>query len=151
MVNGFIDHLYAGLRTTSNYSATNNLHNSQITTAPAKCIHPAVSSPAVPWQRLLTVEILQLHALRSSLHSLPWRTHWSVNSLAAISHQHPSLLFTAGLSTQHWIELNWTDGSLAPLLITSRHGPRRKRLFLAIPIFLRAYALHRERVYRAVA
>jgi hypothetical protein len=28
---------------------------------------PAVSSQAVPWQRLLTVDILQLHALTSSL------------------------------------------------------------------------------------
>jgi hypothetical protein len=35
-VNGFIDHLYTPLGTTSNYSATANLHNSQITTAPAK-------------------------------------------------------------------------------------------------------------------
>jgi hypothetical protein len=29
-----------------------------------------VPSPAVPWQRLLTLEILRLHALRSYLHSL---------------------------------------------------------------------------------
>jgi hypothetical protein len=36
---------------------------------------PAVSSPAVPWQRLLRVEILQLHALRSSLHRPSYRTH----------------------------------------------------------------------------
>jgi hypothetical protein len=30
-----------------------------------------VSSPAVPWQRFLTLEILQLHALRPSCHSRP--------------------------------------------------------------------------------
>jgi hypothetical protein len=36
MVNEFIDNLYTGLGTTSNYSATANLHYSQITTAPAK-------------------------------------------------------------------------------------------------------------------
>jgi hypothetical protein len=36
LVNGFIDHLYARLPTTSNYSATSNFHNSKITTAPAK-------------------------------------------------------------------------------------------------------------------
>jgi hypothetical protein len=72
------------LRTTSNYSATANVHNSQITTAPTKL--PDVSSPAVPWERLLIVAILQLHALKSSLnggalptaffflHSLPYRT-----------------------------------------------------------------------------
>jgi hypothetical protein len=33
---GFIDHLFAQLRTTSNYSAIATLHNSQITTATAK-------------------------------------------------------------------------------------------------------------------
>jgi hypothetical protein len=33
---------------------------------------PAVSSPAVPWQRLVTVEILQLHALKSFLHRLSY-------------------------------------------------------------------------------
>jgi hypothetical protein len=36
LVNGFIDHLYTSLGTTSNYSATVNLHNSQITAALAK-------------------------------------------------------------------------------------------------------------------
>jgi hypothetical protein len=35
-VNGFIDHLYTQLGTTLNYSATANLNDSQITTAPAK-------------------------------------------------------------------------------------------------------------------
>jgi hypothetical protein len=35
-VNGFIDHLNTGLGNTSNYSATADLHNSQIITAPAK-------------------------------------------------------------------------------------------------------------------
>jgi hypothetical protein len=49
---------YVRLGTKSNYSATANLHSSQITTAPDKTFQPAVSSPAVPWQCLLTVEIL---------------------------------------------------------------------------------------------
>jgi hypothetical protein len=35
---------------------------------------PAVSSSAVSWQRLITVEILQLLALGSSYHSCPCRT-----------------------------------------------------------------------------
>jgi hypothetical protein len=39
---------------------------------------PAVSSPAVPWQLLLTVEILQLNALKSSRHRLPYRTDESL-------------------------------------------------------------------------
>jgi hypothetical protein len=62
----FIGHLYTRLGTTSNYSATANLHNSQITTAPAKPFS-SLSSLSVPWQRLLTVEILQFHALKFSL------------------------------------------------------------------------------------
>jgi hypothetical protein len=41
---------------------------------PLSLFQPAMSSPAVPWQRLLTVEILQLHPLRFPLHSIPWRT-----------------------------------------------------------------------------
>jgi hypothetical protein len=70
LVNGFIDRLYKLLGSTSNYSVITNLHNSQIITATAKPF-PAccVYSPAVPWQRLLTVEILQLHAFRFYLHS----------------------------------------------------------------------------------
>jgi hypothetical protein len=39
----FIDHLYTRLGTTRNYNSTANLHNSQITTAPAKPF------PAVAW------------------------------------------------------------------------------------------------------
>jgi hypothetical protein len=78
--NRFTDHLYIQLKTTSNYSTTANLHTSQITTA---FFHPAVSSAAVPWQRLLTVEILQLHTLRFSLHSLPCRTQ--LNSQLTLS------------------------------------------------------------------
>jgi hypothetical protein len=36
LVNGFTDHLHTRPGITSNYSATANLHNSQMTTAPAK-------------------------------------------------------------------------------------------------------------------
>jgi hypothetical protein len=79
LVNGFIDHLYTRLGTTSNYGAIANLHNSQITIGPVKpfssllCLHQPF-----PGKRLLTLEILQLHALRCYLHSFPCRTqlHW---------------------------------------------------------------------------
>jgi hypothetical protein len=71
-VNVFTDRLYTRLETTSNYSATANIH--KLPQHPLSLFQPAVSSPAVPWQRLLTVEILQLRALRSSLHNLPCRT-----------------------------------------------------------------------------
>jgi hypothetical protein len=37
---------------------------------PLSLFQPALSSPAVPWQRLLTAEVLHLHALMSYLHSL---------------------------------------------------------------------------------
>jgi hypothetical protein len=40
---------------------------------PLSLLQPAVSSPAVPWQGLLTEEIVQLHALKFFLHSLPCR------------------------------------------------------------------------------
>jgi hypothetical protein len=36
LADSFIDHLYTSLGTTSDDKATANLHNSQITTAPAK-------------------------------------------------------------------------------------------------------------------
>jgi hypothetical protein len=41
---------------------------------PLWLFQPAVSSSAVPWQRVLIVEIPQLHALRSPLYRLPYRT-----------------------------------------------------------------------------
>jgi hypothetical protein len=65
-------------RTSSNYSATANLYNSQISTA------PAVSSQADPWQRLLTLKLLQLPAL---------------TSLFSGEYSATELFFTAGLST----------------------------------------------------
>jgi hypothetical protein len=55
---GFIDHLYTPLGTTSNYSATANLHTLQITAARAKS---SLSSVDVSWQRLLTTEIPGSH------------------------------------------------------------------------------------------
>jgi hypothetical protein len=54
------NHIYTSLGTTSNYSATANFYSSQITTAPTKPLASLLSSSAVPWQRLVTVEILQL-------------------------------------------------------------------------------------------
>jgi hypothetical protein len=54
----FIDHLRTQLRTASTYSATADLHNSLITTAPLSLFQPATFLPAVFWQRLLAVEIL---------------------------------------------------------------------------------------------
>jgi hypothetical protein len=61
---------------------------------------PAVSSPAVPWQRLLTVEILQLHVFKPSLHSFPHRTDFQLSVLSSVG-----------------------------LLIIPLHGPTRKPRF----------------------
>jgi hypothetical protein len=71
------------------------------------CFQIAVSSPAVPLQRLLTVEILQLLALTSYLYSLPCRTAYELTTystprLAAISCQPHNLLFIGWLSTNNY-------------------------------------------------
>jgi hypothetical protein len=75
-------------RTTSNYSATAHLYTLQVTQDPLRLFQPSVSSAAIPWQWLLTVEILQLPTLRSYFHSLLCRIQLSTdNSTIA-----PSLL-----------------------------------------------------------
>jgi hypothetical protein len=56
---------------------------------------PAVSSLSISWQRLLTVEILQLHMLRSSCHRLPCRTrllidNWQLTGSQAGGHFTPT-------------------------------------------------------------
>jgi hypothetical protein len=73
-ISGFIDHLYTALGTTGNYSAIAGLHNSQFTTATTKLLPACCVLTSIPWQRLLTVEILQLPALRSLLRRLSFRT-----------------------------------------------------------------------------
>jgi hypothetical protein len=84
-------------------------------------LQPAISSIAVPWQRLLTVEILQLHVLRFYLHSLPRRTlcELTVNWATA-----PSLL---GLPCRTQLSTDW----VAPIvfLITPLHGSSREHRF----------------------
>jgi hypothetical protein len=42
---------------------------------PLSILQLAVSSRAIPWRRLPTVEILQHHTLKFCFHSLPYRTH----------------------------------------------------------------------------
>jgi hypothetical protein len=53
---------------------------------PLRLFQPAVSSPAVPWQRLLTVAILQLYTSRSFLLSLPYRTQITTNFVPCVEH-----------------------------------------------------------------
>jgi hypothetical protein len=49
---------------------------------PLSFFQPTVSSPAFPCQRLLTVEIPQLHAHRFYHHNLPCRTLWQLQNSA---------------------------------------------------------------------
>jgi hypothetical protein len=96
----FIDTLCTSRGTTSNYSTTADLHTSQFTTAPNKPFPSAVST-AVSWQRLLTVEILQLPALGSFPGRLSFRTAWQLFpqlKWIAISSQ-PPLQSSTALST----------------------------------------------------
>jgi hypothetical protein len=85
---GFIDHLYTQLGTTSNYIATANLHASQIITKHTKSFAACCVVTSRSWQLLLTVEILQLHALRFYLHSLHCRTKLSSLCLLLIISRH---------------------------------------------------------------
>jgi hypothetical protein len=72
-VNGFIDHSYTRLGNTNTAPPPiSTIHKSPQHSL--SLFQPAVSSRAVPWQRLLTVEILQLHTLKSTLHKLVYRT-----------------------------------------------------------------------------
>jgi hypothetical protein len=69
---GFIDHLYTQLGTTSNYSAITNLHKSPR--------HPlSLFQPVVFTRRSLVAAAdsgnSSASALKSCLHSLPYRTH----------------------------------------------------------------------------
>jgi hypothetical protein len=74
--------LLTPLRTTHNYSTTTNLHTLQTPQNPLSLFQHAVSQSAIPWQRLLTVEIFQLHVLRSSCYSCPRRTHCQLSTIA---------------------------------------------------------------------
>jgi hypothetical protein len=76
-LNWWTDFLTTYTHVSELYAITATLLNSTIHKSPQHSQsrpNPAVSSLAVSWQRLLTVEILQLHTLKFSLHRLPYRT-----------------------------------------------------------------------------
>jgi hypothetical protein len=77
---------------------------------PLRLFQPAMSSSAVPWQRILAVEILQLQPFRFSCHNRPCRTLINCQlNYSAISSQPPLQ-------------------SLAPIMsfLTARRGSRRQ-------------------------
>jgi hypothetical protein len=113
-------------------------------------LQPARSSPVVPWQRLLILEILQLHALRSSCHSRPCRI--LVNSTIALSLLR--LPCRAHLNCQP--STNWNFPIV--FFITPRRGPHRKHrysivacLFVSAGTRYRAVVQKRPIVYPPIA
>jgi hypothetical protein len=95
-VNGFIDHLNTQLRSTSNYSTTVNLHNSQITTASTKLFSACCVFISCSLATASNVEILQLHVLRFDLHRLPCRTLANYQMTVIQSPSPSQSYFTAG-------------------------------------------------------
>jgi hypothetical protein len=73
---------------------------------PLRLFQPAVSSPAAPWQRLLTVEFLQLQVFRIYLHSLPCRTQ--MNWLGQSQSQSQSYVTIDGQSAN----LSWNNAPI---------------------------------------
>jgi hypothetical protein len=85
---------------------------------PLSLFQAVVSSPAVPWQRLLTVEILQLHALSFYLHSLPYRTQLKSKSKLLYD-----LRFTANQFVLASSPLRPTTSDFSFQLNPCSHGP----------------------------
>jgi hypothetical protein len=112
---------------------------------------PAVSSTAVSWQRLLTVEILQLPPLRSFLLRLSFRTVSQLfpqRNWIAISSQpplHTSTTHNTQISLNHL--LSWPR----ILVIQPRGGPHRKHHFQHFVYCCLRISLQREFVDPAVA
>jgi hypothetical protein len=111
---GFIDHLYPRLGTTSNYGATAELHNSQITIAPAKPFPACCSFTSRSLATASNSGDSSASELRSPCHNRPCRTLFNCHlKYSAMAPQLP---------LQSSAEL------VAPFLffITPRLGPRRQ-------------------------
>jgi hypothetical protein len=107
---GFINNLYTQLGIRSNYSATADLHNSQIGTAPAK---------SFPAYCVFTSHTLATasNSGDSSVSHAQVLSEWQLPSNCHFSSQTP---------VQNWLSTNWAPNLL---VITSQHGPPGKQLF----------------------
>jgi hypothetical protein len=152
-VNGFIEHLYTRLGTTSNYSATTDLYNSQITTEPAKPF-PAcrvfISRSLVtgsnsgdslasaftpfPASHRLTTELSKSKSKSKSKSELLYDWRFTANQFVLASSP-------LRLTTRYFFQLNscgsipYVTSSLMSRwvpLITFGHGPRRKHSSLIV-------------------
>jgi hypothetical protein len=92
LVNGYIDHLYTRLGTTSNYNATAKLHNSQMTTAPFKsfpacCIFTSrflVTASNSGNSSASRAQVLSERRLPSNCLSFPRKFPYRTNSVASV-------------------------------------------------------------------
>jgi hypothetical protein len=116
LVNGFIDYLYTRLGTTSNYSATANLHNSQITRAPVR--------PFPAWSVFTSLSVATASNSGDS----------SASCTQVLSLQPPmpnsalnSQLKYSSTAELNWLSTNWVAPNL--FLVTTLHGPSRKHRF----------------------
>jgi hypothetical protein len=109
------------------------IHKSQQHTL--SLLQTAMSSSAVPWQRPLTVDILQLHALKSSIHRLPYRTQLSTNYLQDWRPFHTYLLIFSSEPLAYTILARTTTETPVPTVTAQ----------------LLHCSFQRERVYRAAA
>jgi hypothetical protein len=103
---------------------------------------PAVSYSAIPWQRFLTLDILQLLTLRSSYHSRPCRT------LSNPNWQLPTAYYQfnySAISSQSFPQTSWDPH------YTALERTRQKTIFPKMSLLFLVYSLQRESVYRAIA
>jgi hypothetical protein len=166
-MNGFIDHLYTPLRTTSNYSATANLHNSRFTTAGAK---PFLACRVSTYRPLATASnsgdsSASCSHSRSEMPASysPWSRSQESGSELLYDWRFTAHQFVLATS-----RLRLTASIFSFQLNTCGYSPYVTRLFLqhigtshmengfhfyspTTLRFLFAYSLSRERVYRAVA
>jgi hypothetical protein len=85
---GLLDHFTTRLETASNYSAIANLHNSEITTAPVKPFPACFVYTSCSLVTASKSGDPSVSTLKSSLHSLPYKTDLVSPVLFLITPQH---------------------------------------------------------------